>query len=224
MSGSLTVRLTAAVGIIAVCFGVVCLTALHGIPSMKMPAWHLKDMPKQLGGWTWDGTNKQLDARMFNAIGAKEVEDREYRNSAGDVIILHSALFDDAEKGMRHSPINCYRESGWEKINDQTVPMKKGSAHPEICIVEWEKGREQCMTGHWYQLGEEQVFDRGNGLMGYRLNHIWQNEWPPMVKVLLQVSVTDSEKNSANLKDFGLQISRWLSELRKKSSLPNKSS
>jgi hypothetical protein len=218
MSGSFTVRLAAAIGIIAVCFGIVYLTSIHGIPHMVLPDWHLNSMPKQLGAWTWDGKKKELDPLLFNTIGAVEVEDREYRDPSGVTIVLHSALFDDSEKGLRHSPINCYRENGWTRISMDTVPMGSDpGSSGEICIILWEKKGEQCITGHWYQVGEDQVFDRGKGFMSLRLKRFGQSDWPPMVKVLLQISVTDQEKSSANLKDFGLQMFKWLSQLRKSS-------
>jgi EpsI family protein len=219
MSGSFTLRISAAIGILAACFAVVYVTSVHGIPQMGKPDWHLKGMPTQLGDWTWDGVKKELDPRMFNAIGALEVENRVYRNPSGEDIVLHSALFDDAEKGMEHSPINCYRESGWERISTETVPLGNGPDHSaEICIILWAKDHEQCMTGHWYQVGEDQVFDRSMGLMGLRWKRIFQNEWPPMVKVLLQTSVTDPARDSASLRDIGLQIYRWLAKKRNKSS------
>jgi hypothetical protein len=219
MSGSLTLRLSAAIGILVVCFAVVYVTSIHGVPHMTMPNWHLKDMPPKLGDWTWDGVKKDLDPRLFNQIGAREVEDREYRNPSGGEIILHTALFDDTEKGLRHSPINCYRENGWERISTETVPLGNDPNHSaKICLILWEKDHQQCMTGHWYQVGKDQVFDRSMGLMGLRWKRLGQNEWPPMVKVLLQMSVADPAKESASLRDIGLQIYQWLAKERNKSS------
>ncbi|MBN2579198.1 MAG: exosortase-associated EpsI family protein [Pirellulales bacterium] len=210
MRGNITRRLLVAIGVMAVCIGLVYLASSHGIPHIVLPQWHLKDCPKKLDPWTWNGEKEKVDSRLFRSIGAVEVEDRIYQNASGTQVKLHTALFDDTQEGLRHSPMNCYRDNGWTKLSDEFVSLTDDpESSAKMCVSMWEQKGVKCLIGYWYQLGDEQVFDRVE-FSGLRWRHIGQREWPPMVKVLIHINVTDTATDSAHLNDFGRQVYQWL--------------
>jgi hypothetical protein len=218
MSGTFTVRLSIAVGIMAVCFGVLFYTSRHVVPLMDIPQWHLKQCPLELGSWS--GVEQALDPELFSALRAVDVEDRQYHNRSGAVVLVHTAVFDNSEDGIGHSPVNCYKTHGWKLLSDEFYPLSDNPAQPEkMRVLTWEQKGEKCLVGYWFGVGEDQIFDRLD-FTKLRCKHFGRSHWPPLVKVLLHISLSDQEKDLARLRDIGLQIYHWLHQVQGLSAIP----
>ena len=72
-------------------------------PEVDMPDWTFREMPRQLGNW--HGEDTRMDPKIAVATGAKldTIVDRIYRDDAGHVINMHTAMFDDPAGGVYHS-------------------------------------------------------------------------------------------------------------------------
>jgi EpsI family protein len=174
-------------------------------PKVRMPSRDLHELPRQLGSWT--GVDQDLDRRTFNAIGAKVVVDRLYKDQRGNGVLLHTAVFDDPQEGVYHSPMNCYRSSGWNKLDEARVPLDPSD--PESILVDtsiWEREGQKILVVYWYELGEHVLYGRLDlGAVRFAMRN--EREWPALVKVMLQTPMDQSEQRPRELAlDVGRRV------------------
>jgi len=206
-------RLFALVGLVVLLFlGTYLLQAGLKPPTVKFPDWKLQDMPLQFGPWR--GENVSLDRKIFESIGANYVLDRLYRDDTGHAVSLHVAMFDDPDLGVYHSPINCYRSAGWQKGEENTLPLQVANETSiDGNFSSWERAGEHVAVLYWYQIGEHVLFDR------FELGRVrWamrgKETWPATVKVLMQLPGSiDPEQDKARLRDLAGYAYRWLNEI-----------
>jgi EpsI family protein len=179
--------------------------------DVEMPAKDFRTLPVQIG--PWHGTDEELNREVFSRIGADVVIDRAYKNDAGRSISLHTAVFTDPDTGIYHSPINCYRSNGWQKLKDTRMELRVGEERPvEVSYTTWEKEGQRVLVVYWYKIGEHFLFDRFE-MGGVRWKMRGQRTWPALVKVLMQTAATgDPQKDEAELRDFAEQVYRWVHE------------
>ena len=119
MMNSTTVRLYLVAGIVLATYGVAWLVKA-GLepPEVAMPDWTFNDMPLQLG--KWHGQPTEMDPKIAVATGAARgtIVNRLYQDGAGHSISMHTAMFADPRGGVYHTPINCYRASGWQTTSE----------------------------------------------------------------------------------------------------------
>ena len=178
-------------------------------PSVKLPERDFRKMPMQFA--KWQGEDVPMDPEITRAIGADVVVDRAYRDDQGHVVSLHTALFANPDEGVYHSPINCYRANGWEKLDDTRLQLQvtEESSIP-VSLTSWKSEGERILVMYWYQLGEHIIFDRW-GLGGVRLEMRGKETWPALCKVLVQTSAADPEANN-RIQSIAKYVYQWINE------------
>jgi EpsI family protein len=179
-------------------------------PEAELPGWTFNEMPLQLGKWR--GENTKLDPEIAAATGAATIVDRAYRDEQRIAVSLHTAVFEDPAIGINHSPLNCYRRNGWNKTDDtrENVEISQGSTLP-VAMTAWEKEGEKVMVVYWYQLGEQVLYDRFE-LGSIRWKMRGQPKWPALIKVMIQIPVTDPDDSKALVLGFAEHVAKWLNQ------------
>jgi len=209
---NITTRLLALAVIIVVIYGVaIKLRGTLRPPNVKLPDRDFQEMPLRFG--EWKGEKAKLDSRVFDKIGAEIVVDRLYRNDAEHAISVHTALFADYDFSVSHHPIICYRGAGWELIGGREEELDLQAANQArvpIRLLHWKKDGNQVIAVYWYQLGKQVFFNRG-GLGRARTPFLGKQTWPPLIKVLMQTSVTsDADEAKAQLQNLGEYVYKWI--------------
>ncbi len=164
------------------------------------PDWQLSEVPIRLGAYR--GVDRELDPRIFGALDADQVINREYRDDkAGKAITLHAAYFSKYDEAAYHNPGTCYRAAGWQLLKSEDLQLKlkddtKDDPAP-VRMDTWTKSGQTVLVVYWYQLGEHIVLDRWD--MGWvRPKLASLDQWPVLVKVLLQIGVQNRNNRAAD--------------------------
>ncbi len=182
--------------------------------DVHLPAWELADMPSQFGSWR--GADVELDEKIREQLlrDANSEVSRAYVDDQSNAVSLHLALFQDLDAGVRHSPINCYRGNGWREIGRETMDLRlqDGGTIP-VSLTTWEKEGQRVLVMYWYQLGDHVLFNRWD-LLSTRLKMWGQPSWPAMVKVLLQTTTSDAdkEKSRERIQAVARYAQHWISQ------------
>ena len=210
---STAIRLYVVAAIIVATYGISRLVqAETEPPAVELPDWTFRALPLQLGNWHGEAT--KLDPKIAAATGADVLVDRLYRDGAGHAIYLHTARFVDAAVGVYHSPLNCYRSHGWRKLSgsDQNVPIS-GDSNIAVSLTTWEneQSKERVIVIYWYQLGMHVLHDNFDlGVARWEMRS--EPQWPGLLKIMLQTTVTESEESKTLILDFTECIAKWLNQ------------
>jgi len=173
-----------------------------------MPEWSLHDMPLRLG--SWQGSDIQMDPRVFYVIDADVVVDRLYRDREGRCVSMHTAMFTRYNRGVAHNPMLCYRTCGWRLVETSMSPLHlDDGTSASVRFAVWERDGERAVLAFWYQLGDRLVFDRFD-LGRARVPFIGQPALPPLIKVLLHMPTIHPREDEAYVRDLGQHVYRWL--------------
>jgi len=178
--------------------------------NVQLPAWDVRDMPRQFD--QWQGVDGELDPEITRRLDADAWLDRVYRNDENRIVSLHVALFRDLDSGVRHSPINCYRGNGWREVGRESVELAlpDGSSIP-VSLGTWEREGERILVMYWYQLDRQILFDRvGLGLARWEIRS--QQDWPPLIKVLLQTSAADTDVARKRIQFIAAKAYEWINQ------------
>jgi hypothetical protein len=188
-------------------------------PDVKLPDWDFRSLPMQLGPWHGVAA-ADLDPNIYAKIGAAKdsegkdmVVERYYRDETGHEINVHTAIFDKPDEGIRHSPINCYRSNGHQKISESMLDLQIGEDKTvEVNYSVWEKDGQRYSVLFWYQLGDDFLFDRIQmGGLHWKLGG--RSTWPAMIKVLMSTTVGDDvESDKYRLRSLAERVGRWIAE------------
>lgn len=180
-------------------------------PDVAMPDRDFHRLPHELGEWR--GVDKELDPKIFAAIGANYVVDRIYRNGRHR-ISLHLAVFDNPDEGVRHSPMNCYLGQGFRNVSTKRTSLNLADQpEMEMLLTTWEKDHKRVLVGYWFKMGEHLLFDRTD-MAVVRLKLRGQQVWPAMVKVLIHYEVSGSQitdEDTKRIGDFAVMVEKWIS-------------
>ena len=181
---NVSTRLYLVAAIVVISYGIgFLLQAAAQPPEIELPDWSLQELPYQLG--TWHGEDTEMDPKIAAATGAKVITNRLYRNEAGHMVSLHSAMFEDPAEGTYHSPLNCYRSSGWKKLTETKEDVKiADDLTITVCMTSWEKEGEKVIVVYWYQLGEHLLYGRWD-LGTVRWSMRGMEKWPILVKAMV---------------------------------------
>lgn len=163
------------------------------------------ELPMQLD--EWNGEEIDLDKRTFVSIGADSATNRLYHNDKGDWVSVHVAVWSEQSSWTPHHPEVCYPGSGWEINGTDTVSLESGNTIDARLMMCHRRG-EDAVTLFWYQMGDLVYVDRDGG----REAHVQLRNRgirPPLIKILLQVSGTESDVASIPLSDIGKKIGDW---------------
>ena len=116
---------------------------------------------------------------------------------------MHTAMFADPRGGVYHTPINCYRASGWQDTSEirENLEVSDELTVP-VSVSTWEQKGERIMVVYWYQLGEHVLFDRWDLGMKVRWSLRGRPKWPALIKVMLQIAAPDPEAAKPVIMDF----------------------
>ncbi|MBN1912281.1 MAG: EpsI family protein [Pirellulales bacterium] len=207
-----TGRILAAAVLMAVVYGVTVLMGqISGVSkSVAMPKISITTMPKEFGDWK--GEDREVGAREFHAIGATKVVSREYRNSAGEVIVVHIATFGDYWRLTPHSPLVCYPSNGFTKSGERVVELPNSDGC-RVDLVEFSKKKRTNLVAFWYQFGD-QVFLNDEELSEAQRAYRGVGEsWPSIIKVLLDSSQPHPKQFEPEFLEFASQIRMWSKDL-----------
>lgn len=187
-----------------------------GIPDkFILPDRKLAELPLILGDWT--GKDADVDPQIFLSAGAHSVVNRRYRDPYGRAIILHSALFTNHNEMTPHRPDFCYAGDGWQLTGEQIVPLMpvNGSTDRQAVaarLLTLERSGQRVLALYWYQLGDQVFVDR-NGARDAR-QHLWgRDAWPPVIKVLVEISAPELPPAEKQLRQFADLVYGWTADL-----------
>lgn len=178
--------------------------------NIQLPEWNLRDMPLQFD--QWQGVSGELDPEITGRLGADVWLDRVYRDDQNRIVSLHVALFRDLDGGVFHSPINCYRSAGWRELGQAEVELPiPGKPSIPVSLGTWEREGERILVMYWYQLDQQILFDRvGLGLARWKMRS--EQNWPPLIKVLLQTSAADTEDAKKQIQFIAAKAYEWINQ------------
>jgi EpsI family protein len=177
-----------AVAVVALLQGVSVAIQRSFFPSAVRPLRHrLSELAPTLGKWT--GTEVDLDAKTFAAVGAHDQAARVYKNSAGDSVFVHRAGWISQDDWTPHLPEVCYTANGWELTESHTATLP-GWPGARIAVQSYQQASQRVVVAYWYQLHQGTYSDREGGRK-LRREQWGRRERPPLLKTLLQTSDTD---------------------------------
>jgi EpsI family protein len=212
MTGKTAVRVYIVVALIPLTWwGARLMNAALIAPEADMPDWSFAEMPRQFGNW--QGEDREPDPRIDVATGAKldTIVNRIYRDSAGHVINMHAAMFADPKGGVYHSPLNCLRSQGWEKLSETRTDLQiaEGLTLP-VDVTYWDRNGEKLMVAYWYQLGEHVLFGRWDLGIKVRWSLAGKPTWPALIKVMFTIPVpSQPEEAKTTVLNFAEQVAKW---------------
>jgi EpsI family protein len=178
--------------------------------EIVLPEWDIADLPLRFD--SWQGVAPEPDARIRETIllDADAVADRAYLDDQNHVVSLHVALFKDLDAGVRHSPFNCYRGNGWREEGREalTLHFPDGSSIP-VNLSTWEKHDTRVLVMYWYQLDDHILFSRWD-LWKARVRMRSKENWPAMIKVLLETPVDDTDEAKDCIQTVAREVHQWL--------------
>ena len=181
--------------------------------DVELPKLDFNVMPLKFEQWRGEETD--LDSRLFVATGAQTIVNRTYRDNERHTVSSHTAVYGDPDEGIYHSPINCYRTSGWRLVEDTRESMPVGKdASILVRLTLWEREGERVAVLYWFQLGEHTLFDRYEmGKVRWKMRNL--ETWPALVKVLLQTPVSgdnDLDRAKERLQSIAKFTYNWINE------------
>ncbi len=182
-----------------------------GTPKVTFPTWSVKDLPAALGDWTLKQT--ELDPKIFARTEATVAQDYIFVKGQKREVYSHLAMFESPETGVWHSPPNCYRGAGWQRISAEyeDLSLPQGVPPAKVCVEVWEQKGSRCTIVYWFQLGPYDVYDRWS-LGVLRILHLGGKPvWPPEIKVLLSVAGAGLDERKDVL-DVAKEIHLWLNQ------------
>lgn len=205
-------RLYIIVALLLLMYGLASLLKIELDPrKTQMPKWNFDGLPLTFGGWTGKPTDLSEEVR---ASGTECVTNRIYQDDQGRSIGFYGAMFKDPADGVQHSPMNCYRQSGWQRksVSPETLKLNDNLSIP-VRLSLWErkgeKGYEKVFVLYWYQWGEYVLFERWD--LGFKVRWGMRNRatYPPIVKVMLHMPINDAEAAKPVILEFAKLVAQW---------------
>ncbi len=202
MKSPLTRMVIAAVVVVVIFAGAWYSSIRGGVHRhIRLPKESISTIPLELG--KWKGKDVPIEEKLFRGIAAHEVVSRSYSTPGFDGdITLHCASFNKFWRRVPHSPKVCYPASGWTTIKDEEFELEDPDGRPTTArLATFEKGGATIFVLFWFQFGDYVVTDASE-LASARRQYRNEETWPPVVKMMLQISATRSERAKEKLKEF----------------------
>ena len=183
----------------------------YGQVAVISPTVSVNDLPITLG--KWEGVDSDANKEVFEYFDADSFVNRIYRNSRGEAVALHIALFTDRDKWAPHHPPMCYTRSGWEVEESAQNVFVESEDSIEARLMMCHRLGDRVATLYWYQMGDLIYFDRDTA-RDARRELFGAKEWPPIVKVLLQTQMDDPELAKQRLADIASKVRDWTVKLK----------
>ncbi|PQO32836.1 EpsI family protein [Bremerella cremea] len=174
--------------------------------TVRQPDVDVNKMPEVFAGW--ESESVPIDPEIARFVGAGAFVSRVYRRSGESPVSVYAAVWADqsiVSDISPHPPTVCYPNAGWTQGRSKEVLV--GGALP-VLLLEFSRAGERIVTAHWYQLGGLQYTDRDSGRFG--LSKLWgEQDWPPMVKVLLQTQASSIEDAESQLIAIASEVNEF---------------
>jgi EpsI family protein len=208
---SLAVRVYAVVGVVLVAYGISYLVQVATEPpEIEQPNWTIRELPLQLGAW--HGEDFEMDPKLAVATGADVIVNRMYRDNSGHTVSLHTASFLNPAEGIYHNPLNCYAANGWLKTEEKFEEVKVADDLSIVVrLTTWEKENEKIRVLYWFQLGRHLLYERFD-LGTIRWSMRGQPTWPILVKVMVQINMSEGTDTKTAVLGFARQLAQWLNQ------------
>ena len=203
--GDLGSRVWMAAIAVVVIFGC-ALALLHRMGSVEMRPLtkSLEDVPRQIEGYT--GENTTLDNRVAQEVDAKDAISRIYRNSSGQWISIHVAAWDSlGQPTLPHLPMHCYPGTGAIIVGQRPVTVPAEIPF-QASLLTIDRDGQRSLVLFWYAWDERVCTSRSQACL-VRLRLATYSQWPPLVKVLMETAVGQSEDDAQQrLLSFAVKI------------------
>ncbi len=187
----------------------------YGRPTVvRKPRVEVSEIPITFGDWK--GEETEMDPRITGVIArdhGSAVVSRLYRDPEDRTISLHSAVTTVYTRDLRHHPNRCYETHGSRILKDErpTITLDDGRS-VNVGLLTVEKEGQRSLALYWFQFGDHVVLDESQQDEARRSVQ-GQKEWPPVIKVLLSLRLSNEEKDRARLMDFAKQVYTWTREM-----------
>ena len=122
--------------------------AARPVQSVGTSAPDINRLPYVIGDWRGDDDGS-LDEETAAELGADTYLTRTYSAPSGDDVALYVAYYGSQRPGVSiHSPLHCLPGTGWEPIDDTTLPIATGS----VRRVTMQKNLDRVVVIYWYQM------------------------------------------------------------------------
>ena len=210
----MTSRLLITIALVLVPHIAIRLTAMSlETVRVRMPDAPIESVPRELGGWT--GEDIESDEDWFDLAQAADGINRRYVDRTGRQAFVFVAVHDCMSRrgvGLPHHPEVCYTAVGYEIAHAEDLPLD-GESDSRRCPRFLHLGREgsQLFVMYWYELNGE-VFTTRDTMRTAMWDLRGTREWPPVIKVLLQVSAPNAADAKKQLVDLARPLRSWLDD------------
>jgi len=169
--------------------------------EIRLPDEPLSSIPMELGNW--QAKDIPFEDRLFRGVGAKEVVSRSYTNCAtGRELTLHAALFNTFWRIAPHPPTRCYPSNGWTTLGKEEFKLNAlDGTSATARLASFEKDGNRILVLYWFQFGDYVIYDTP-GLNKARWEYRDDKTWPPLVKMMIELSANKPEQARKQLKEF----------------------
>ncbi|MHB8974675.1 MAG: EpsI family protein [Pirellulaceae bacterium] len=172
-------------------------------------------LPLEIAGYI--GKEQKLDEQVARSVAATDSVSRMYRNSNGVEISVHAAAFDSIGRPtLPHPPTVCYVASGAQIVDQRQVTVApENSTEPPIVaqVMTVDREGQKSFVLYWYRWDNDVCTTRTQA-MWTRLRLVGCSEWPPVVKVMLEIPCGNNPDESLKaLTAFAANINEWTKTL-----------
>jgi hypothetical protein len=155
----------------------------------------------------------QRDADAEDRSGAAVSIHRIYRNADERAAIsAYVAIWTEYSDELPHPPSACYRGSGHTILGSGEIELKgSNGSRFEAQLMTGTMDQQPVYVLYWYRAGRVIAMENKE-LRDIRRTYRGEKNWPPLVKVMLDIRGTDETTARRLLTDFGQQILAWTSE------------
>jgi EpsI family protein len=135
-------------GVVLIVILAAAMLAARPVQSVGASVPALSRLPYVIG--EWQGTDDDsLDEATATELGADAYLTRTYSASAGDAVAVYVAYYGSQRPGVSiHSPLHCLPGTGWEPIDDATLPVATGAVRRATL----QKNLDRVVVIYWDQM------------------------------------------------------------------------
>ena len=135
-------------GVVLILVLAAAILAARPVQSVGTSVPAISRLPYVIGDWRGDDDDS-LDEETAAELGADAYLTRTYAAASGDDVALYVAYYGSQRPGISiHSPLHCLPGTGWEPIDDTTLPIATGS----VRRVTMQKNLDRVVVIYWYQM------------------------------------------------------------------------
>jgi len=135
-------------GIVLIVILAATLLAARPAQSVSAAAPELHHLSYVIGEWR-GADDESLDPETAAQLGADAYLTRTYAAASGHDVALYVAYYGSQRPGVSiHSPLHCLPGTGWEPIDDATLPIAAGA----VRRVTMQKNLDRVVVIYWYQM------------------------------------------------------------------------